>query len=426
MKLLPLILGALIVVSIICVYLFGLRSKNTKYVLTNNLHNSSPSSLTTLLFEKPNREPMPGSPTGYYITDAKGNILKDISSKASDAIYSPSPTNLNGYISYSRGILFGNQMYNMPVFVTKMALLDSGGTATSLSSNLVNKMEKFSNIFVISNNAFLALVVENQNDTTVGRYSEFDAITGKENALFNYSPVSSLYQPYIQPKDIDPSGHITTFLVSDITINSQIINGTAVAKYDLLTNKLSVTNLPLPLSNFERVKKGQDPGQFRVDPVGLSLDGNILVYQASQVETTHGISKNVWVTHIYNIALGKDVTANTDLIEPAGLNSFFFSPDNKFVVLHEANSMDIVSVNNGKIFQHFNLGNKNPGSYPHTYNIEPIGWIDNNTFAYITEKTDNPGSFNPDNASSHTVNVVTHAIKDFPQNLGSLRAIIYK
>lgn len=380
-----------------------------------------------LLFESFGSD-TPGSPTEKFLTDTTGAVVKQFTTAQTDVLYDLFASNLYGYVSYSRGALSSDEIYPTtgPVQVTKYALLTPDGSILSFPQALLDRMQssQLSDIFIAPGNTLLALLRSQPATAEPFRYSSFDITTGNETVLLNVSAANSRYFPHFLPEDISMSGNTITFLVSDVTINSHTVNGTATVVYNLATHTMTIQTLPDPVAALAQ-SNSSDQYPYAVQPIGVSPDGNTLVYQSTQTQTTKA-GGPVWSTHLYKRAIQKDMSVQTDIVLPGGYNSFFFSPDGTYFVIYFANAMDIVRVSDGVVVKRFNLGNEDPNNSPHSSNIQPVGWIDNTTLAYLTETTDSPGNFNTDHASSHIINVETQKISDFPPTLGRLTAILYR
>lgn len=411
-----------LVFIILLVSLVGIKTWKQK-----NFPKSS--NLVTLVFEN-FKDNTPGSPITTNITDASGNIMKSIYSTQVDSTYDISFSNLSEYISYSKGLLASNEIYpkDGPVLVTKWSVIEHDGSVLPLNSTFdLSTMNKFSYVFVDSGKSILALIRPNTNPATTFRYSQFDLTTGKEKILLSISPANSVYYPHFIPEDINQSTHTVSFLVNDVMVNSQTIQGVATLLYNISSGTLTVHPLPTNLYSILRTKV-TDPYASGIPSVGVSLDGNVLVYQSQEIVTHSENNMPQWRIHIYDVQRKKDSIVPTQIIVPGGYNSYFFSPNNTYFVLYFENTMDIVETSDGKIVQSFNLGgdpnNPNPSEY--LYSITPVGWMNNETLAYITQRSDTPGSSNfSGNALSHVVDVQNHTVFDFPLSLGKLTAILY-
>ncbi len=396
--------------------------------------NRSEASLGSLIFED-YKGAIPGSPTTLNITDTNGTVIKKLYTTQTDSTYDISNYNR----SYSKGLLASDEIYTTgePVSVTKWSLIKSDGSSLPISPLLLSKLNStwdlskinnLSHVFVTSDNTIVALVHPNLDDVDTFRYSQFDLTTGKEKTLITIFSASPIYYPQFIPENVNLSGNTISFLVSDVIINSQTVHGTGVALYNLSSSSLTIQTLPSNLLSLAQSKR-TNPYVGGIPPIGISTDGNSVVYQSPYFATNSDSHTQLWTTHLYNIPLRKDIIIPTKITLPGGYKSYFFSPNNKYLVFYFENTMDIARVSDGKVVQSFTLGSdpNNPNPSEYLYNIQPIGWIDNQTLAYVTQKSDVPGINNFNGKSiSHTINVTTHQIHDYPSTLGGLAAIIYK
>ncbi len=372
-----------------------------------------------------------GSPSSSIVTTFRrldGTAINTITSSNSDSTFDLSVSNNNNYIGYSQALLSSDELYppSGGVTVTKWAVIGKDGTSHPLPSSLTQFLNQvaptgdtpriLAGVFLVGGDTLFAGVSSSSGSVD---YDRVDLASGEVTTLFTANQTSTAQFYAFLPENITPSGSDISFLAANATVMNHTVQGLAVVTYNVATGAIAVHQLPDAIAAAvvpSRAATAWAPATF------VSPDGGLVIYQSTA--TANGAQ--VFTTHVYHVVDGRDVTvpARAGIAFTGGANSVFFSPDNGYAALlgggaSGGQKMVVVSTATGTTVKTVGV------SDPSRENVTPMGWTSGGALVYVTIAATLPGSFNPENGVTHSLDPVTGQVHDYPANFGELIAVLY-
>ncbi len=364
------------------------------------------------------------SPTTDITTFVRlnGTTLKTISSRDTDSTFSTPISDRDNYIGYSSALLTSNELYpsDGAVAVTNdWALLAKDGSVQQLPAASIQFLNQSRHvdttpfdpgIFVTETGSLFVAV---ESPSGVAHYDQVDLTSGQVTTLFTVRSLTaqgSASPPELfSPQNLTPSGDRISFLAANVSLTNQNINGLAVVTYDVAAATMSIRHLSSSIA--KAILPSPTVSAFALSAF-VSADGSLLVYQTASVVD----GSQVFVTHIYHIATGRDVIlpGSAGVAFGGGANPVIFSPDNAFAAMAGGNRLIVAATSTGAIVKTVDVPASGGPS------IVPLGWTSSAALVYVTVS-----SSGLEGESAHSVDPATGMDFAYPTDLGELIAVLY-